>query len=158
MLYPGAAVERAMRIQEVICRAIAGKIQWFQAAEILGVSARTMSRWKSYYEKKGYDGLFDRRKRRPSPKRVPYAQVETVLRLFREKYADKLKAKTLRYSSSVAEPMCWRNCSSPPCDPSGMVTVNGPFPLPSKRSTMIRSDCSFRRTRRPPLRPPLRGG
>ena len=77
-----------MRIQEVICRAIAGKIQWFQAAEILGVSCRTMSRWKSYYQKRGYDGLFDRRKRRPSPKRVPYAQVEMVLRLFREKYPD----------------------------------------------------------------------
>jgi transposase len=77
-----------MRIQEVICRAIAGKIQWFQAAEILGVSVRTMSRWKSYYQKRGYDGLFDRRRRRPSPKRVPYAQVESVLRLFRQKYSD----------------------------------------------------------------------
>lgn len=88
MLYPGAAVERAMRIQEVICRAISGQIHWFQAAEILGVSVRTMSRWKEYYQKKGYDGLFDRRRRRPSPKRVPYAQVEAVLRLFRERYSD----------------------------------------------------------------------
>src|SRR3989449_10991025 len=77
-----------MRIQEVICRAISGQIHWFQAAEILGVSVRTMSRWKEYYQKKGYDGLFDRRRRRPSPKRVPYAQVEAVLRLFRERYSD----------------------------------------------------------------------
>ncbi len=77
-----------MRIQEVICRAISGQIQWFQAAEILGVSVRTMSRWKTYYEKRGYDGLFDRRRRRPSPKRVPYVQVEAVLRLFRERYSD----------------------------------------------------------------------
>jgi transposase len=77
-----------MRIQEVICRAISGQIHWFQAAEILGVSVRTMSRWKEYYQRKGYDGLFDRRRRRPSPKRVPYAQVEAVLRLFRERYAD----------------------------------------------------------------------
>ena len=88
MLYPGAAVERAMRIQEVICRAISGQIHWFQAAEILGVSVRTMRRWKEYYQKKGYDGLFDRRRRRPSPKRVPYAQVEAVLRLYRERYSD----------------------------------------------------------------------
>ena len=88
MLYPGAAVERAMRIQEVICRAISGQIRWFQAAEILGVSVRTMSRWNEYYEKRGYDGLFDRRRRRQSPKRVPYGQVETVLRLFRERYSD----------------------------------------------------------------------
>ena len=88
MLYPGAAVERAMRIQEVICRAISGQIHWFQAAEILGVSVRTMRRWKEYYQRRGYDGLFDRRRRRPSPKRVPLAEVETVLRLFREKYSD----------------------------------------------------------------------
>ena len=88
MLYPGAAVERAMRIQEVICRAISGQIHWFQVAEILGVSVRTMRRWKEYYQKKGYDGLFDRRRRRPSPKRVPYAQVEAVLRLYRERYSD----------------------------------------------------------------------
>ena len=77
-----------MRIQEVICRAISGQIHWFQAAEILGVSVRTMSRWKEYYKKRGYDGLFDRRRRRPSPKRVPYVQVEAVLRLFRERYSD----------------------------------------------------------------------
>jgi transposase len=77
-----------MRIQEVICRAISGQIHWFQAAEILGVSVRTMRRWKEYYQKKGYDGLFDRRRRRPSPKRVPYAQVEAVLRLYRERYSD----------------------------------------------------------------------
>jgi len=77
-----------MRMQEVICRAISGQIHWFQAAEILGVSVRTMSRWKTYYEKRGYDGLLDRRRRRPSPKRVPYVQVEAVLRLFRERYSD----------------------------------------------------------------------
>ena len=63
MLYPGAAVEQAMRMQEVICRAISGQVHWFQAAEILGVSVRTMSRWKTYYEKWGYDGLLDRRRR-----------------------------------------------------------------------------------------------
>ena len=88
MLYPGAAVERAMRMQEVICRAISGEIYWFQAAEILGVSIRTIRRWKGFYEKRGYDGLFDRRRRSPSPKRVPLTEVETVLRLFREKYSD----------------------------------------------------------------------
>src|SRR5438876_8214931 len=35
-----------------------------------------------------YGGLFDRRTRRPSPKRVPMADVERVLRLYREKYFD----------------------------------------------------------------------
>ena len=36
--YPKAAVERAMKVQEVMLRAIARKITWFQAAEILGIT------------------------------------------------------------------------------------------------------------------------
>lgn len=35
-LYPARALERAMKIKEVITRAISGKINWIQAAEILG--------------------------------------------------------------------------------------------------------------------------
>lgn len=86
--YPALAVERAMKVQEVIMRAISGQILWMQAAEILGISDRSMRRWRSRYEKHGYDGLFDRRARRPSPKRVALATVEKVLRLYREKYFD----------------------------------------------------------------------
>ncbi len=77
-----------MRIQEVILRAISGEMYWFQAAEILGVSVATMRRWKAVYERRGYDGLFDRRRQRPSPKRVPYVQVETILKLYRKRYHD----------------------------------------------------------------------
>jgi transposase-like protein len=51
------AVERAMKIQEVILRAIAGRLKWYQAARILGISDRQMRRWKRRYEKQGYDGL-----------------------------------------------------------------------------------------------------
>ena len=36
----------------------------------------------------GYDGLYDRRKRWPSPKRVPLKTAEKVLQLDREKYFD----------------------------------------------------------------------
>ena len=39
--YPGLAVERPMKIQEVILRAASGQIQWWQAAEIIGVSVRS---------------------------------------------------------------------------------------------------------------------
>ena len=35
-----------------------------------------------------YDGLFDRRRGKPSPKRVPVTTVEKVLGLYREKYFD----------------------------------------------------------------------
>src|SRR5512139_2415139 len=84
--YPDTAVERAMKVQEVILRAIDGRLKWFEAAEILGVSCRTMRRLKLRYEHRGYDGLFDRRQRRPSPRRVALATVQRVLRLYREEY------------------------------------------------------------------------
>lgn len=86
--YSARAVERAMKIQEVILRAIGGQILWMQAAEILGISDRSMRRWRQRYEDYGYDGLFDRRTQRPSPKKVPLATVEKVLRLYRERYFD----------------------------------------------------------------------
>jgi len=79
--------ERAMKLQELILRAVAKKkITWAQAGEIIGLGARQMRRWKQRYEKYGYDGLFDHRK--PSPKRVPLATVEEILRLYQEKYED----------------------------------------------------------------------
>ena len=86
--YSKAAVERAMKVQEVMLRAWARKISWFQAAEIVGVSDRHLRRIREQYEKAGYDGLFDRRRGKPSPKRVPVATVEKVLGLYREKYFD----------------------------------------------------------------------
>lgn len=87
-LYPAQAVERALKIQEVILRAVDGRILWSQAAEIIGISDRSMRRWRQRYEECGYDGLYDRRLKRPSPKKVPLATVERVLRLYREKYFD----------------------------------------------------------------------
>ena len=76
--YPRAAVERAMKIQEVILRAVAKKITWAQAGEIIGLCALQMRRWKERYQEYGYDGLFDRRTGKPSPKRVPLATVEEI--------------------------------------------------------------------------------
>lgn len=86
--YPRSEVDRAMKVQDVILRAMNGSLQWYEAAEIIGVSTRTMRRWKYRYEQYGYDGLLDRRTQRPSPKRVPMETVEEVLRLYREEYAD----------------------------------------------------------------------
>src|SRR6266851_1666359 len=86
--YPKAAVERAMKVQEVILRAMAKRITWWQAAEIIGISDRQMRRWRERYEEFGYDGLFDRRQGKPSPKRVPVARVEQVLGLYRDRYFD----------------------------------------------------------------------
>jgi transposase len=86
--YSEAAVERAMKVQEVILRAAAKKITWIQAAEILGVSPRHMRRWKEKYEQFGFHALFDGRRGKASPRRVPSAVLEEVLRLYRERYFD----------------------------------------------------------------------
>src|SRR5499425_933481 len=86
--YSKAAMERMMKVQEVLLRAMARKITWFQAAEILGFTDRHLRRMRERYQEFGYDGLFDRRRGKPSPKRVPLATVEAVLGLYREKYFD----------------------------------------------------------------------
>jgi hypothetical protein len=62
VFYPESAVERAMKIQEVNLRALAKRITWCQAAEIIGISDRQMRRWYQRYPEFGYDGLFDRRR------------------------------------------------------------------------------------------------
>ena len=87
-LYPARSMERAMKFQEVILRAMSKQITWMQAAEILGMSDRNMRRYRNRLDKGGYDGLADRRTQRPSPKRVPMAEAEAVLRLYREQYFD----------------------------------------------------------------------
>ena len=77
-----------MKLQDVLLKAMAKKITWWQAAEIIGVTDRTMRRWRQRLEEHGYSGLADRRKGKPSDKRVPLATAEEVLRLFQETYHD----------------------------------------------------------------------
>ena len=86
--YPKAAMERAMKVQDVMLQAMAKKITWWQAAEILGISDRHMRRWRERYVEEGYNGLFDGRRGKPSRRRVPVATVEKVFALYREKYFD----------------------------------------------------------------------
>lgn len=86
MGYSDGAWERAMKVQDVILRALSGELHWFRAAEIVGLSARRLRRWRQRYESGGYDGLIDQRHRRPSQRRVPIAEVERVLRLYRARY------------------------------------------------------------------------
>jgi len=46
-----------MKVQEVILRAIAKRMTWWQAVEVIGISDRQMRRWRRRWEKCGYDGL-----------------------------------------------------------------------------------------------------
>jgi hypothetical protein len=77
-----------MKVQEVITRAASGQLTWWQAAEILGVTDRHLRRLREKWAAEGYDGLFDRRRQQPSPKRVPLGTLEEVLRLYRTQYAN----------------------------------------------------------------------
>src|SRR3954447_25847596 len=65
-----------------------GQAEVVGSAEIMGVTDRTMRRWRERMNEHGYSGLWDYRKRRPSPKRVPMSTVEKVLGLYREQYFD----------------------------------------------------------------------
>jgi hypothetical protein len=86
MAYPPGAVECAMKAHEVIMRALDGQLTWIQAAEILGRSPRSIRRLRWLLQHRGYDGLFDRRRRTPSPKRAPVAEVQRLLALYRDLY------------------------------------------------------------------------
>ena len=86
--YSAAELERMMKVQDVLLKAMAKKITWWAAAEIIGVTDRTMRRWRERLESDGYSGLVDRRKAKPSDKRIPLARAEEVLRLYQETYFD----------------------------------------------------------------------
>src|ERR1700731_631540 len=86
--YTMAAMERTMKVQEVILQALAKKISWWQAAEIIGISDRQMRRWRERYEEFGFRGLFDRRRGKPSPQRVPVGPLERGLEWCRDRYFD----------------------------------------------------------------------
>ena len=86
MGYPVGAMERAMKVHEVILRALSGQLTWLQAADILGRSPRSIRRMRYKCERSGVEDLFDRRRRTPSPRRAPVAEVERVLRRYRARY------------------------------------------------------------------------
>lgn len=75
-----------MKLQDVILRAIAKKITWVAAAEIAGVSPRTIGWMRQKYEAFGYDGLYDQTRHKRQIHRVPLSTAEKVLQLYQERY------------------------------------------------------------------------
>ncbi|MGO9864054.1 MAG: helix-turn-helix domain-containing protein [Terriglobales bacterium] len=55
-------MERTMKLQDVILKAMAKKISWTEAAEIARVTDRTLRRMRERYQEFGFTGLFDQRK------------------------------------------------------------------------------------------------
>jgi hypothetical protein len=82
--YPAVALERAMKVQEVFMQAMAKKIKWIQAAELMGASDRTMRRWEQKREKHGY--VLDHCWGRGSGRRISVEIIEQVLARYREQY------------------------------------------------------------------------
>lgn len=93
-----AAKERAMKMREVLLEALAGKMSWIQASEVLGLSPRAIRRWREKFDESGIDGLLDGRRRSPSDRALPARELRKWLRLYRERYA----GYNVRHFHSVA--------------------------------------------------------
>jgi hypothetical protein len=85
-LIPAREMERMMKLQDVILKAMAKKLSWIDAAEIAGMSVRNMQRKRQAYIDYGYTGLADHRRGKTSYHRVPMATAEKVLALYQERY------------------------------------------------------------------------
>lgn len=83
-----ARASKAMTRQDVIKKAVEGKINWIQAADILRLTARHMRRLRERYEKFGIPGLKDGRADWKRPRRVAPSVLEEICRLKREVYQD----------------------------------------------------------------------
>jgi hypothetical protein len=81
-----AARERAMRIQDVLLQAMTGQLTWIQAAEVLGVTARTMRRYRWRIATHGYEGLNDGRRVDRASNAVPEAELKRWLDLYARRY------------------------------------------------------------------------
>src|SRR3989338_9339782 len=79
---------RQMTRKEVILKAINKKINWIQAANILGVTPRHMRRLKGQWEKGGYGGLRDHRRGRSMRQRIPLEVIRKLCHLKKEVYPD----------------------------------------------------------------------
>ena len=73
---------------EVIQKALEGRINWVQAATIMGVTARHLYRLRLRYQELGLPGLRDGRSGRRMPRKLAPEVVDEVCRLRRESYPD----------------------------------------------------------------------
>ena len=79
---------KAMTTNEVILKAVEGKLSWVQAADILGYTPRHMRRVKERWLAQGYDGIRDQRGQRPRRRRIPLPTIARLCALKRREYPD----------------------------------------------------------------------
>jgi transposase len=83
-----ARESKVMTRQDVVKKALEGKITWVQAAYILRISSRHVYRLRERYEQCGVGGLRDGRASWKRPKRLAPELVEELCRLKRDVYPD----------------------------------------------------------------------
>lgn len=77
---------RMLKLRDVLSRWEAAELSQVEAAELLGMSERTLRRWLRRFEEDGEEGLVDRRLGRRSGRAVPETAAAEVDRLYRERY------------------------------------------------------------------------
>jgi transposase len=77
---------RMQKFENVLRRWERRELSAIEAGEILGVSERQFRRYRDRFAEEGEDGLRDRRLGKPSSKRVPAAERDRMLALYREAY------------------------------------------------------------------------
>src|SRR5882672_6700313 len=79
---------RQMRFERLLDRQESGGLSQVEAAELLGISERSFRRWRDRLREEGPPGLADRRLDKPSSRRAAVSEIERMLGLYRERYAD----------------------------------------------------------------------
>ena len=79
---------RQMRFEAILDRHEAGALSQLEAAELLGISERSLRRWRDRLREEGVEGLKDRRLGKPSSRRAPVEEIMRMLGLYQEHYAD----------------------------------------------------------------------
>jgi transposase len=77
-----------MRFEALLDRHEEGELSQAEAAEMLGMSERTFRRQRDRFREEGAEGLHDRRLGKPSSRRAAVAEIQRMLGLYREEYAD----------------------------------------------------------------------
>ena len=77
-----------MKFEELCSRRQARQLTQEQAAEMSGVSVRTVRRWEERFDANGAEGLYDRRPGKMANNRVPADTAMSMLELFDTKYWD----------------------------------------------------------------------
>ena len=77
---------RKMRFEELYSRWTQKRLTQDQAADILGISSRTLRRYIGKYEEDGIDGLHDRRLTQASSRRAPVDEVIELVDLYQRRH------------------------------------------------------------------------